>query len=468
MITNTLLIIASDFPPLIGTNTQRVLSFVRHLPKSGWTTKIFTQDLADLLAIDSRDLARLPPDLPIFRISDPDIFAKRSRIHGHYPPDASQAEQQNLPTSEETVLSGNTHASRVREYIKWPIRIASNILKQYLRIFAYQPDALRLWANLVAYKVCSSHGLDVQVVFTSSPAFSCHMAGLSVKRKTGLPWIADFRDLWVGRPYRKLASPLHAWWDSHLEATVVRNCDRLILASPAWVKTFKQRYGDEIGKKLVVITNGYESDVVETARKNLDHSPVRRDSSVRFLLTGSMHEGESPNPFIDALGIIKQTNPELITNISVDLVGNGGDYIQQIIECIRRNDLADRIRILGPRSNTECVEMQLESDCLLLFSASQHLETIRGKSFEYMATGKPILACIPVNGVQAQILEKAGTATIVEHGDINATATAIRGFLTGTSRPCVPDWAYIQSFDRQRLTACLAAVLDELVPSSTH
>lgn len=455
-------LIASDFPPLVGTNTQRVQSFVRHLGDLGWIVTVYTQDIADLNQIDSRELSRIPSNTTVNRVPDPDPFAVRSRRRGHLPTDAGKPDSESA-----NPLVFTASSIKKNKFYRLPLILGSFLLKQGLRILAYQPDSLRLWANAVARKICIDSKTTDQILLTSSPAFSCHLAGLAIKRAKGLHWVADFRDLWVGRPYRKLASPLHACWDSHLEATVVRNCDRLILASPAWVNNFKMRYGDDIEKKLVVITNGYEPDVLDLARERLDRSIVSRDSTVRFLLTGSMHEGESPIPFIDALGVIKQANPELISNISVELVGNAGDYVRQIEECIKRNNLSEKIKIRSPRSNVECVQMQLESDCLLLFSASQHVETILGKSFEYMATGKPILACIPVNGVQAQILEKAGTATIVEHGDINATATAIRGFLTDARAPCVPDWAYIQSFDRQRLTACLATVLDELV-SSTH
>lgn len=451
-------IVASDFPPLVGTNTQRVQSFVRHLRHLSWNITVFTQQIADLDHIDSRELNRIPTDVTVVRISNPDPFATRSRRRGHAPVDASK---QDLASA--SLFKTHTSSREQKTFYKLPLLFASFLLKKTLRLLVYQPDSLRLWANSVAEKINIPFDTSEHVLLTSSPAFSCHLVGLAVKRKRGLPWVVDFRDLWVGRPFRKLASPLHAWWDRRLEAAVVRNCDRVILASPAWVQSFKQRYGDQIENKLVVITNGYEADVLEAAKLNALGSTISSDSSFRFLLTGSMHEGESPLPFIDALGIIKRRDPALVSDISVDLVGNGGDHIQQIMECVRRNDLVDRIRILGPRSNAECVQMQFASDCLLLFSASQHVETIRGKSFEYMATGKPILACIPINSAQAKILRKAGTATIVEHGDIDATVTAVRSFLTDTGTRCIPDWAFIESFDRKRLSECLAAVLDELI-----
>ncbi len=78
-----LLVIASDFPPLAGTNTQRVQSFVRHLPSLGWEPVVVTRDIADLDCIDSSQLSRLRPGLTVIRVKSPDPFRWWARRRGY-------------------------------------------------------------------------------------------------------------------------------------------------------------------------------------------------------------------------------------------------------------------------------------------------------------------------------------------------------------------------------------------------
>ena len=417
-----------------------------------------TQDIADLSQIDSRDLARIPDDVEVLRIQDPDLFATRARRMGHLPPDAALVSGDAISR-----VDGGTEGCRKRTPFN-PSRLvlsaASGVLKWGLRNFVYQPDALRLWASEIVRNTARLDCGDKHVVLTSSPAFSCHMAGLGIKKKLGLPWVADFRDLWVGRPFRSLPTALHEWWDRHLEASVVHGCDRLILASPAWERGFRQRYGDDVARKIVIITNGYEDHLPPQTVGRINGATEPGNETIRFVLTGSMHAGESPIPFIRALGSLKRNCPSLVCSVTADFVGNGGDHLNVIQEEIRNSGVEEQCNLLGARSNEECIRMQREAACLLLFSASEHAETISGKSFEYMATGKPILACIPQNGIQADILRNAGTAMIVEHGDVQATSEALKGFLEGVNEELKPNWEYIQSFNRKNLTGKLAEVLD--------
>ena len=452
------LIIASDFPPLVGTNTQRMQSFLRHLPKFGWHCRLMTQDIDDLPAIDLLDLARIPDSARVIRIPNPDIFARRAR--GVRKAQKSIALDPQDSNSYAESLSAN-RSLRSKKNISKAIFLTptSNLLQWGLRTFCYHPDSLRPWANLVAKKAIIEFSGGVHAILSSSPAYSCHMAGLQIKKHTGLPWIADFRDLWVGRPYRTYYSNWHKWLDQKLEAQVVKHCDSLLLASPAWEQVFISRYGDAVREKITVLTNGYESDFID--QNNItSHS---HQGLHKFLLTGSMHEAESPLTFLEALNIIHKEHPGALDQVEVTFIGNAGEHLPALKDAAVRTGMADRIVFLTPRSNEECIKLQLAADCLIMFLAAGHHDTISGKSFEYMATGKPILACVPPTGIQADILKKAGNAIVVPYGDTQATVSAILRLLR--QRPDAslqPDWPYIRQFDRAQLAFKLARILDKL------
>lgn len=450
-----LLIIASDFPPLVGTNTQRIQSFLRHLPRHGWHSTVMTQDIDDLPSIDMRDLGRLPADARVIRVSNPDPFARRARA-------AKRARKEAIPEQQrpdQAQASGTSQAAQRPRAKRLGLSLASSVLKWGLRTFFYHPDALRPWANGVAYSAKGEIIQGMHAILSSSPAYSCHLAGLRLKLKTGLPWVADFRDLWVGRPYRTYHSGWHKWVDEKLEARVVKHCDGLVLASPAWEQAFISRYGESIRQKITVLTNGYEAGFFDQIRADM---PAHQ-AGHKFVLTGSMHEAESPLPFLEALRMIRSQDPHALDDVEVTFIGNAGDHLPALQAAAAHTGMGDRIVFLPPRSNEECIKAQLAADYLIMFSAPGHEDTIRGKSFEYMAAGKPILACVPPVGIQAEILNNAGNAIVVRHGDTQATMSAILSLLSGNGFNLQPDWSHIRQFDRAHIAEKLAAMLDRLI-----
>ena len=460
---NKVLILTSDFPPLVGTNTQRTLSFVRHLPLSTWSATVVTRAICDLDRIDTRDMETIPKDSVVERIEDPDYFAARRRRSAQLPDDMAleklQTQARCGPASIRARHAGNPIKRSFRE-------IASRALKTGIRYLAHHPDALRLWADASADTVINSGLAQTHaVLLTSAPSYSSHVAGIRIKKQTGLPWVADFRDLWVGRPFREPVSRLHAWMDQRLEAAVVRECDVLLLASPAWVGTFIERYGAGIEPKIVVLTNGYDAEETDAIRASLcdaDHS-IRR-----FVLTGSMHAAESPLQFIRALGALRRHSPDLAAQVRADFIGNGGENTALLNAASRDEGVSDLIWLHGPRSHAACIRAQLEADFLFMALAPGHRDTISGKSFEYMATGKPVLACLGEDSIQARLLGEAGTMRRVDFGDVQATESAIRQLLTTDNADLAPNWQVIRGYERGALTRRLAAVLDRLAAQGSR
>ncbi len=416
---------------------------------------MITQAVEDMPFIDIKELEGIPPDVLIQRVYNSDLFSVRERkkkaehtpkVNNHSTAKHSEANRNQFLTSQKDFLAGMVKYS------------GSIMLKWILENMSYHPDALRPWANEVIKFVVKESFEKFEAVMTSSPAYSCHVAGYKIKKKKGIPWVADFRDLWVGRPFREYKSRWHQMIDERLEAKVVHNADKIILASPAWIDVFVRRYGEEIDSKLCIITNGFEQQRIDEIRSKIKKKPKRK----KFVLTGSMHNAESPIPFLKAIGILHERNPERIKDLEAVFIGNAGSHLAELKELIRCYKIKDKITFLTPRSNEECIKEQLEADYLVMFSNVGHEDTIRGKSFEYMASGKPILACIP-EGIQADILRKAGNAIIVEHGDIEGTIEGIMALIRDENLSSLkPNWEYIKQFDRRILTQKLVNILEEV------
>lgn len=454
----SVVIIASDFPPLAGTNTQRIQSFVKYLPEFAWAPCVVTRSVDDMFLIDSTQMKNLPEGLIVRRCASPDPFLWLRRWRHRLPRDIAVANEQ-----ADTPVTSARPSARVVERARWPFFSASGLLKTALRYLAYLPDDQMPWGRVaarVARHLVAETVADV--LLTSCPTFSSHVAGLWVKRKTGVFWVADFRDLWVGRPGRSVPSRWHDYWDRKLEAAVLRHADAIVVASPPWKERLCARYGMPLADKITVVTNGFDSHTMPPRSECAPDRP-----RIVFVNTGAMYGSETPAPFIAALGEVLAAHPDARGRVEVRLIGYAGDEWPMLQEIVRRYDLEEVVHYLGPQSHPRCLEEQMNADVLLLFSGPEHAETIRGKSFEYMAAGKTILALIPATGIQAELLRGAGTAHIVQHGDAASTRRLLSDLISKPAlRTMAPNWDYIRQFERRTLTQRLVSVLETPVATA--
>jgi glycosyltransferase involved in cell wall biosynthesis len=127
------------------------------------------------------------------------------------------------------------------------------------------------------------------------------------------------------------------------------------------------------------------------------------------------------------------------------------------------------VTLHGFMSHTDSVGLMRSAD--LLFLPMQNLPPgvratiVPGKTYEYLASGRPILAAVP-DGDARDILAAAGNATLVRPDDVDGLATGIRQalarFRSGTDPPA-PDPEVVARFEYGTLAAQLAAVFDRVL-----
>lgn len=446
-----ILLITTDYPPLAGTNTRRVDAFARHLPSFGWQPHVLTLAIEDMRLIESgwtEDEAR-----DTTRVRSASLQALMRRLKGGRPAVTGQHEVRESRSAE-------GRPSNTTGWLLAPARALWSLVVQAERA-TYVPDPLRPWAFSAAHaarRLLTERPADM--VMTSSPPFSAHLVGLQLKRRLGIPWVADFRDLWVGRPYRELPYRWQTGLDRRYEARVVAAADRIVLASPAWVENLCQRYGSGLEARLNVITNGYE----EAGLAETGQDAPRDDDRLRLVYTGALHRSALPWPLLEALVRARsELGADRVRRLDVRLIGPAYDDLAGIMDFVEAHGLSDIVRLPGPLSHEECLREQRAADVLLLFSEPLHTGTIRAKAFEYMATGKPILAMVPVPSIQADLLRHSGVATVVRYGDSEEAFQTLTRLIQQGAPVVNPDWRYIRSFTRRALTGELAGILDDVV-----
>jgi len=123
----------------------------------------------------------------------------------------------------------------------------------------------------------------------------------------------------------------------------------------------------------------------------------------------------------------------------------------------------------GYLSHAESIALMRSAD--LLFLPMQNLppgrrsSTVPGKTYEYLASGRPILAAVP-DGDARDILESWPSALICRPDDTDAIASAIAAALAGETDERVGG-GRAQRFSYRHLAGEVAAVLDEAILRSS-
>lgn len=416
---NKVLMVAHQFPPVGGSGVQRSVKFAKYLPQFGWEPVVLTRDDGKMTLRDESLLKELPPGMEIIRTRAYDL----------------------------TVLPGLL--SKAGKFIAWKILI---------------PDGEVLWMkNAVPKCLDRIKKGDIKAVYTTSYPYSDHLMGLEIKKHfPDLFWLADFRDEWTNNPY--LIDNPHRQSrmkkERELESEVLEKADVLVTNTPVMKRNFvRLNPGLDLENRMHVIPNGFDTEDFE----NLAYDKAR-NSRFTLTYTGALYGRRKPDLFLKAVGDLVQKDIINKEKILIRFIGSfkPGDLQKLIDSC----GLEGAVEMAGYMDHEQCLRRMMESDALLLLEGggpgSEAFYT--GKLFEYIQTGKPILAVIPENGAAAELIRSTRTGIVCDWPDVEAIG---RGFAdlyySWESNKCIidPDRDEIARYDRKTLTGSLADLLNK-------
>lgn len=99
------------------------------------------------------------------------------------------------------------------------------------------PDRTILWALKLGKARPWARQIAPQVVHSTSPALSAHIAAMGIARATGAKWVAEFRDpaSWLAREDKTPA--MKRWLLARLEAFIVARADATVVVSEAFAES---------------------------------------------------------------------------------------------------------------------------------------------------------------------------------------------------------------------------------------
>jgi glycosyltransferase involved in cell wall biosynthesis len=426
------LIISYYFPPMGMGGVQRVTKFVRYLPDFGWEPVVLTvrdvvyyaRDDSLLNEVRGRRVIRtdsLDPLRILWEIS------KRKKKGG-----TNERGNERLPFFEKF----------------------NRILSSWICV----PDSKVLWLPfliMAAGRFLRSH--DVDLILTTSPPHSAHLAGLWLKRKTGLPWVVDFRDNWFGDISEKSPTRVHRLLNRWMAHRVARSADCVVTVSEPITNDLALQSG-RASEDCITLPNGYDKS---------DFEGIRSLPAEKFTITycGTLSPVLNPKVFLRAVADAVRTRPDLKKRLCIRFVGTAlGIDLSGIVH---RYGLKGVVECVGYVHHRESIRYLMNSDMLFLTIRGDMGEgMITGKIFEYLASGKPILAEIPKGEAEKLILNYARGVVVPPADEMGMTAQILRAFALwerGDLKVTVPRWKGIECFDRRNQAKKLAEIFDAVV-----
>lgn len=392
------LMIAYFFPPLGGSGVQRTLKFVKYIPNYGIQPIVSTVKSGHNFAYDESLMKEIPDTVQVYRSSSLETLWLRSFIEKFAHLRRSRGISENNAEESPNVDQGKSIKQRLFEFID-----------NYLFI----PDSKMRWLPfgfLKSLQIARKENVDY--LFSTSYPYTTHLIALLVHKFYRKPWIADFRDPWVGNKAMQKQIPFRIKIDAWLENKVVQNADHVVNVTPSLTKVYKKRY-PEHAKKMVTITNGFDPE---------DFIGICPVIQKKFTLihTGIIAEAYDMETFVEGVDSFIMRQPEARNNFQALFIG----YVPPKYEELLRNKLKETVIIMPYMSHKEVLNYQAGAHLLFLtFDQSVNI-AYSGKIFDYIGVGKPILGLLP-KGVAAQLIQKRELGTVVSLGKPLELANAV-------------------------------------------
>ncbi len=356
------LVITYYWPPSGGAGVQRWLKITKYLSRQGFEVHVLTVDpkKGSFPHVDKSLLVDISPDVKVHYSNSFEPLKWYSRIVG----------KSNVPTAGYSNVDGQS----------WKQKLVSK-----LRSRLFIPDPRIGWKKY-AYKKALTIIKDENIsnVITTSPPHSVQLIGLKLKTtlKEKIRWLVDFRDPWTDIYYYPLLqhSKLSHQKNLNLERSVLETADEIVTVGEEYRNSFVSKTDLVTSSDIHIITNAYDSDDFKIRKET---PPDPNTFLVSYI--GTISEKYKADVFFEALG-------RLVTEFSdapIQFVGTG--VIAEKLQKLISTQLGDKAVFKTPVPHEEAVKAMLRSHVLLLITPGIE-GIIPGKTFEYLASGRRIVA----------------------------------------------------------------------------
>lgn len=379
------LLIAYHFPPLAGSSgIQRTLRLVQQLPEFGWEALVLTTHPRAYVRVAEDLLADVPPQTVVRRAFALDA-ARHLAWRGRY----------------------FAFTARPDRWVSWRF------------------DGVRQGMRMI-------REFAPEVIWSTYPFATAHLIGANLAHRSGLPWIADFRDPMAQDGYP--ADP--ATWREfkRIEEIAVSRARRCVFTTPGALRTYRARY-PEAAARMDLVENGYDEESFAQATKAA--TLYRPGARLTLLHSGILYPQErDPSALFTAIarlagaGVVRPADLCLRFRASAN-----EEHIGMLAD---RFGVRDFIELLPPVPYREALAEMLSVDALLLMQDAGCNDQIPAKAYEYLRAGRPVLGIADHAGDTAALLRAAGIDSIARLESAEEIEKLLPSFLAAVRAGTAP------------------------------
>ena len=436
-----ILFLVYEFPPLNSGGSHRPYRFAKYLQQFGINPVIVTPEVEED-KFDNTLLSELDNDIKIIR----------TRV--------------SKSTKMDQILSKNYFNILNPEARKW---------KKYL-----YPILEKLIKEV-----------DFQAMYVTAPPFSIADLGAEVSKKFNIPLILDMRDHWSHWNITPFTSYLHYRLILRKENQWFKQASAVLAVSEQMIEDFENIHPDIDKDKFHTVRNSYSKEIVNINDEILVRKPTK-ENPLKIGYVGSFYYHpyqrelifnawwkkkphqwlqytprkedwlyRSPYFFFKTLQQFIELYPDLAKLIKVEFIGAKPEWL---VEMIKEFGLQNHVTLKGFLPHQESIAFQKTCDALLGTSMKViggREYCIAGKSYEYIAQQKPILAFM-TEGSQKDFFAESGISLIFDADDTEKNVELLKGFIEGEVN-FKPNKAFIKQINTKETTKKLANIIKKVV-----
>jgi glycosyltransferase involved in cell wall biosynthesis len=342
-----ILILAKDFPPLNVIAAKRPSSWIKHWTALGSTVTLITSTMSDFPQNDESDIIRVKP-----------------------------------------AALGNTGNLSIL-YRK--IRSVFEIWLPFLLPLTSRYSSIYFKAS----EILKREKFDC--IIASGEPFILFAFASKLSKQSGVPWCADYRDIWSKNPIllnsRKLSSKLKTYYFSKVERYWLKSARLITTASPTYTKVIQKL----LNKKddVYTIMNGHDIDF-EIKQPNLNND-------FTLVYAGRLYPFQPLEAFMSALQEFSE-QAQIYDKIKIKFLG-----LQEWPDQLKRAQnasgfLRPDLEFLPSMDYEKYIDLLSQSHCMILLS-EKNMEWLNAKVFDYLAMKGAICHFYSKDGILEHLLK---------------------------------------------------------------
>jgi glycosyltransferase involved in cell wall biosynthesis len=220
----------------------------------------------------------------------------------------------------------------------------------------------------------------------------------------------------------------------------------------------KENYEKMGARNVHVITNGFDPDDMA------DDQVIRNDTKFSISHIGTLPPSLNLAGLWQVLSALSESLPNFRNDLEIKLVGK---VDQSVIGDLKSYNLSDQLNRIEYVTHDKAALLMRQSAILLLAinkDSPNAKGILTGKFFEYLASGRPIMAIGPTDGELARILKESEAGEIAAYDDLAKIKKIIISMYEKYLLNDLNNYPKgIERYTRRNLTSELVTILNKMI-----